>query len=78
MRWKPPIEIRRKALLLAGNVKSLREKREWTQEQLAEAIGSTPEYVSMLESGARVPSFKVQEALARAFKVKMAKLMEGM
>lgn len=39
--------------VIAQNIKYLREKRGYTQEQLAEAVGISPSHLSKVESGHR-------------------------
>lgn len=35
-------------------IHSLRRRKKWTQAQLADRVGSSPEYISQLETGKRV------------------------
>ena len=44
-----------------------REKREWTQEYVAERLGVSPESISMLETGKRKPSYEVLVKLEDLF-----------
>lgn len=45
----------------------LRGKREWTQQQLADAIGTSQRTVAAWESGASVPRKAMQARIAMAF-----------
>lgn len=59
----PPAEP---AFVLA-NLRSLREARQLSAEQLARAIGISPHYLALIESGEREPDQAIQRALARVF-----------
>lgn len=61
-----------------GNrLRTLREKRGWTLEELAERADISAPYVCMLEMGVRSPSFDTLKALAGALGMKLDRLMEG-
>lgn len=45
-----------------------REGAGLTQAALAEAVGLTEQYIGVIERGARAPSFKTLESLARTLK----------
>lgn len=45
-----------------------RERAGLTQAALAEAVGVTEQYIGVIERGARAPSFRTLEALARTLK----------
>ncbi|MBS5050544.1 MAG: helix-turn-helix transcriptional regulator [Desulfovibrionaceae bacterium] len=47
-----------------------------TQEQLAEAIGSTNVYISLLENGQRQPSLNAMILIANSLGIAPEKLME--
>lgn len=53
----------------AKTLKELRENKKITQEEEAEELGITKEYLSMLERGDRNPSDKLKEKMANFFKV---------
>ena len=55
----------------------LMQSRGWSTYKLAELTQVSPEYISMLCTGVRNPSFETQRALAKAFGIKLEKLMEG-
>lgn len=57
-------------------IRQEREKREWTQENVAKMIGITPEAVSMLETGHRKPSYDVLVKLEDLFHMNHRKLFE--
>jgi len=61
---------------MASKLKSLREQRGMTQEQLAERSGLSRTYLARLETGRQDPTLSTLEKLAKALKVKVAKLIE--
>jgi putative transcriptional regulator len=50
-----------------NRVRELRAAREWTQEQLAEAVGVSRQSIISIERGRYVPSLPLALLLARAF-----------
>lgn len=50
-------------------VRQLRRQKDMTQEELAEAINVSPEFISNLERGINAPSFDTLERLAEALDV---------
>jgi transcriptional regulator with XRE-family HTH domain len=62
----PTAETTKTLRFIAANIRSLRERRGWTQERLAEAAELEPRYVQTLESGRANPSAAVLVAVARA------------
>lgn len=60
-----------------AQVRSLRDKRGWTQAQLAKHLGGvSPSAVAQWEKGWTQPSKASLQALARVFEVSVADLME--
>jgi transcriptional regulator with XRE-family HTH domain len=55
--------------LIPKRIRQMRLERNLTQSQLAEAIGVTKGYISMIENGDSAPSVGKLIALAQAFKV---------
>lgn len=51
--------------MLGKEVKLLREQKNMTQAQLAQRLGVTQEYVSLLEKGVKYPGLNLGVALAR-------------
>lgn len=51
--------------MLGKKVKLLREQKNMTQTQLAERLGVTQEYVSLMERGVKYPGLRLGVALAR-------------
>lgn len=59
-----------------NNIKSLREYRGYTQDELAETAGISTVYLASLENGKRKnPSLTVLKQLADALSVKLDELM---
>lgn len=52
---------------LKDNVKRFREKRELSQQQLAELIGVNQAMIHYIEAGTKVPSLAVTIGLANVF-----------
>lgn len=52
---------------IAKEIIILRGKREWTQQQLADAIGTTQRTVAAWESGTSIPRKAMQARIAMAF-----------
>jgi len=60
---------RRKVLKTLGEkIRALRLRRHLTQQQLAEALGLSVAYVSLIERGGRNPPFTTVVAIAFALK----------
>ena len=64
-------------LALGRNIRALREKRNLTQEALAEKASLDPTYISGIERGLRNPGIKNVARLAAALGVTTTKLVEG-
>jgi len=62
----------------AKNLRELRLKKEWTQEQLAEFADLSYRHVQRLESLKNPPPAKIDtlEKLAKAFKLSISKLLD--
>lgn len=58
-------------------IKRLRDKKKWTQQDLADKIGVSYTTVSLYESDARKPSFKALSRIAEAFDVTLAFFLNG-
>ena len=55
---KKPINVR-----VGGNIQQLREERHYTQEELSEKIGVTPNHLSDIERGVSGISLELLEKL---------------
>jgi transcriptional regulator with XRE-family HTH domain len=55
-------------------IKTLRENLELTQEQLAKRAGVNHSYISLLETGQRMPTVKTADKLCAALGIKLADL----
>ena len=62
----------RLAFELGRAVRELRERRSWSQSELAEAASMTQSAVARFEAGGTVPTLPVLERLARALDVQLA------
>jgi ribosome-binding protein aMBF1 (putative translation factor) len=62
----------RLAFELGRAVRELRERRGWSQAELAEAASMTQSAVARFEAGGTVPTLPVLERLARALDVRLA------
>jgi len=60
---------------LGEKVKKYRKNRDLTQVQLAVIIGISPSYMSAIEQGARYPSLKVLQKIAKTIKVDIKELL---
>lgn len=61
----------------AGNVRRLRAKKKLSQKSLADKVGISVSYVSMLERGQRSPPLETVERMAKALGVTPANLLGG-
>lgn len=61
---------------LAANLRRLRHRHAWSQEEFAERAGIHRTYVSDLERGSRNPTITVVEKLAKALKVTAGSLLD--
>lgn len=61
----------------AGNVKRLRSRKHLSQKALADKVGISVSYVSMLERGQRSPPLETIEKMAKALGVTPAALLGG-
>ena len=59
------------------NVRQCREQRTWTQEQLAEKADLDQTFISGIERGSRNPTIITINKLARALKITVSELTEG-
>ncbi len=68
------MDIRRR---VGRNIKTLREAKGWSQEELADQAGLHRTYVSGVERAIRNPTLTVLDRLARALTVPIGKLTDG-
>jgi transcriptional regulator with XRE-family HTH domain len=61
----------------ATNVRRLRAKKSLSQKALADKVGISVSYVSMLERGQRSPPLETIEKMAKALSVPPATLLGG-
>lgn len=66
-----------RCLSLGRNIRKLREKKTWTQEELSERADIHVSYVGQVERGLRYPSLKILFRIADALEVKITDLFKG-
>jgi transcriptional regulator with XRE-family HTH domain len=59
---------------LGQRIASLRKARKLTQEQLAEAIGCSVEFISLVERGVNAPSVAGLDKFAKVLKTEVKEL----
>lgn len=59
---------------LGQRIAALRKARKLTQEQLAESIGCSVEFISLVERGVNAPSVAGLEKFAKVLKVEVKEL----
>jgi transcriptional regulator with XRE-family HTH domain len=59
---------------LGQRIASLRKGRKLTQEQLAEAVGCSVEFISLVERGVNAPSVAGLEKFAKILQVEVREL----
>src|SRR5215831_10544610 len=59
------------------NLAGLRKGQNWTQETVAEKIGTTTRFIQYLEAGRRIPNVKMVGRLKRVFECTWEQLLEG-
>lgn len=59
---------------LGQRIANLRRSREFTQEQLAEALDCSVEFISLVERGVNAPSVAGLEKFAKVLKVDVREL----
>lgn len=59
---------------LGQRIASLRKAGKLTQEQLAEAVGCSVEFISLVERGVNAPSVAGLETFAKVLKVEVREL----
>lgn len=63
------------AVLFGQSLRRMRQERQWSQEQLAEAAGVTLNYIGNLERGEQGPSLHILVRLARALEMDLPELL---
>jgi len=62
--------------LISKKIKTLRNQRKLTQEELSEIVGVSANYIGYIEQNKRIPSIKTADKIARALGVKLGELFE--
>jgi len=55
--------------IFGKNLKYYRQKKDLTQEELAELVDVSPQYISRLETGKHSPSFDIIEYLSEILEI---------
>jgi transcriptional regulator with XRE-family HTH domain len=63
------------AVLFGQSLRRMRQERQWSQEQLAEAAGVTLNYIVNLERGEQGPSLHILVRLAMALEMDLPELL---
>jgi transcriptional regulator with XRE-family HTH domain len=61
---------------VAERIQHLRKRRGWTQAQLADRAGLSRGYLARLETARQDPTLTTLEALAKALRVKVSRLLD--
>jgi transcriptional regulator with XRE-family HTH domain len=61
---------------VAKRLQQLRQRRGWTQAQLAKKAGISRGYLARLETARQDPALTTLEALAKALRVKVSRLLD--
>ena len=57
---------------IGNNIKTIRTSKQISQKELAERLGITPNYLSMIENDAKKPSLTLMERLSTALNIPLA------
>lgn len=63
--------------IIGKNMRVERAKRDWTQEDLAEAADISTKHITKIENGKVTPSIFLVYKIARAFNTTIDKLVTG-
>ena len=64
-------------LQFGRNLRSLRLSKDWTQEEMAERLRMSVNFLSYVERGLKAPSFDNLERMAKVFRIPVARLFES-
>lgn len=62
--------------VISKRIKEARAEKEITQEDLAEMVGVSVNYIGYIEQNKKVPSIKTADKIARALGLKFSDLFE--
>jgi XRE family transcriptional regulator, fatty acid utilization regulator len=72
---RKPNAVPKKQWQLARHMQKVRIAQGFTQEQLAEKIGTSTTWIGYIETGRPVPNLKMLQKIARALQVKVKELI---
>lgn len=58
------------------NIRRIRDARDWTQQGLADRVGTSRFYIAQLEAGSKQCSLEMLARIAKALRVKPGELLE--
>jgi DNA-binding XRE family transcriptional regulator len=61
---------------LGRRIKKYRQEKNLSQEKVGEMVGLTGTYIGFIEQGARVPSIKTADKIARVLGIKLSDLFD--
>lgn len=62
--------------ILASNIRKIRERRGWSQEELAARSGIHRTYISGIERSNRNPTIEILFLISKALNVRISSLLE--
>lgn len=62
---------------IGNNIRKCRRESGLTQEEVAERLGVTPDYVSKVENAQKHPSLKLLDKLATLYNMEMSEFITG-
>lgn len=62
--------------LIGENIRKYRKIKDFSQEKLSEMVNVTPDYISLIELGKRIPSLKRLYKIAEILEVEPYKLLK--
>lgn len=60
---------------MGKNIQRQRKARGWTQQMLADKVGTRQVWIAQIETGGHRPSLRMLEKIAKALKVPVARLL---
>lgn len=70
-------EVKMDIVKTAAFLKELRKEKNWTQEELAEKIGTTNKTISRWETGIYLPPVEILQELSKIYNVSINEILSG-